>query len=757
MINILDGGEEETVKRRWIIGAGDVAASTELFGAAKYDLPRDGEDGAIASAFEHFMRVHGPWLEQMYVPTGNETMYMSMGNMMGGYPGFGLFMLTMLGQTSDEQKSWWMEAAYSMQMTGAYAQTELGHGSNVRGLQTTATYDAGTEEWILDTPTLAAMKWWPSNLVMATHCVLYAQMIIDGVEQGVHVFMLQLRDENLEQLSGVEVGDIGTKVGDNNVDIGYLRLNEVRIPRRHLMEKRQHVEADGTYVKHGNPNASAASQRGHYLTMMSARIALVGGAAGALGRASTIAIRYSLVRRQGFKAADGAIDKGFRAEENQIIDYRMNQYTLLKNLAFAYAERFTSNWVQSQMDTLVSGDDDNGDTIMELHAVSAGLKGYCCNTTAVGIEELRKCCGGAGYLIASGIAALEADFKWRATAEGDTSVMLLQTARYLLAQADAAKQGLELAGLTVIFAPMGDDNFDPESLKPPAVTSAEDFFDLDFLLKLFEYRTVTAVYSLNKNLQKRLADGEAFEDAWGALTLKACKTGQSHILFFMLAKFIETARDDTLSDAGSPERTVLARLAALFALSDLQDGQQWAGLLSMDAMELAEDATGELMSAIRPDACTLVDSWDFPDRVLNSTIGGYDGNVYEAQYKAAAESPLNQTKMPRFIAKVEPFLDKEFLKLRNGLCVAAIEDADEWEYSDDEDDSDDDWSDVRTQAIPITMISRDISEGLLYVFRAMTTTTTTMVTKRRSCRAAGRMRARRAAAARTMPVISCIQ
>ena len=84
MTNILDGGEEETKKRRWIIGAGDIAASSELFGAAKYDLPRDGSDGAIASAFEHFMRVHGPWLEQMYVPTGNETMYMSMGNMMGG-------------------------------------------------------------------------------------------------------------------------------------------------------------------------------------------------------------------------------------------------------------------------------------------------------------------------------------------------------------------------------------------------------------------------------------------------------------------------------------------------------------------------------------------------------------------------------------------------------------------------------------------------------------------------------------------------
>ena len=461
------------------------------------------------------------------------------------------------------------------------------------------------------------------------------------------------------------------------------------------MEKRQHVEPDGTYVKHGKPDASAASQRGHYLTMMSARIALVGGAAGALGRASTIAIRYSLVRRQGFKATTDT-SQGFRGQENQIIDYRMNQYTLLKNLSMAYAERFTSNWIQAQLDGLTSGGDGLGDTIMELHAVSAGLKGYCCNATAVGIEELRKCCGGAGYLIASGIAQLEADFKWRATAEGDTSVMLLQTARYLLKCCEDAKEGAALPGLTACFAPMGDDAFDPLSMRPTDVTSMEQFFNLDFLLSLFEYRTVSAVSSLNRNLQQRLAAGEIFENAWSALTLKACKTGQSHILYFMLAKFIETARDDQFSAAGSPERAVLARLAAMFALADLQDGQQWAGLLSLHEMELAEEACGELMAAIRPDACALVDAWDFPDRVLNSTIGRYDGNVYEAQYAAAAASPLNQTEIPQFMAKVEPFLNKEMLALRNGLCPEAIEFADEWSYVDDEDDSDDsddDWDD----------------------------------------------------------------
>jgi acyl-CoA oxidase len=79
-----------------------------------------------------------------------------------------------------------------MKITGAYAQTELGHGSNVRGLRTTAHYDKATKEFVLNTPTLAATKWWPSSMATATHAVVYAQLLIDGHEYGVHVFWLQV-------------------------------------------------------------------------------------------------------------------------------------------------------------------------------------------------------------------------------------------------------------------------------------------------------------------------------------------------------------------------------------------------------------------------------------------------------------------------------------------------------------------------------------------------------------------------------------
>lgn len=44
-------------------------------------------------------------------------------------------------QTSQEQREKWLPLATSFQLLGAYVQTELGHGSNVRALETTATFD----------------------------------------------------------------------------------------------------------------------------------------------------------------------------------------------------------------------------------------------------------------------------------------------------------------------------------------------------------------------------------------------------------------------------------------------------------------------------------------------------------------------------------------------------------------------------------------------------------------------------------------
>jgi Acyl-coenzyme A oxidase N-terminal len=75
-------------------------------------------------------------------------------------------------QTSPEQRDRWLPLAKSFKILGAYVQTELGHGSNVRALETTATYDVATKEWVLHSPTLTSTKWWPGGLgKTATHAV----------------------------------------------------------------------------------------------------------------------------------------------------------------------------------------------------------------------------------------------------------------------------------------------------------------------------------------------------------------------------------------------------------------------------------------------------------------------------------------------------------------------------------------------------------------------------------------------------------
>lgn len=51
----------------------------------------------------------------------------------------------------------------------------------------------------------------------------------------------------------------------------------------------------------------------------------------------------------------------------------------------------------------------------------------------------------------------------------------------------------------------------------------------------------------------------------------------------------------------------------------------------------------ELLAVIRPDAVAPVDAFALPDYYLNSALGRYDGNVYEAMTKMAEKEPLNHT------------------------------------------------------------------------------------------------------------------
>ena len=92
---------------------------------------------------------------------------------------------------------------------------ELGHGSNLRSLETTATYDPKTESWDIHTPCLTAAKWWPGGLgKTSTHALVMARLVTLGEDHGIAPFLVQLRrQEDHEPMPGVTLGDIGPKYG----------------------------------------------------------------------------------------------------------------------------------------------------------------------------------------------------------------------------------------------------------------------------------------------------------------------------------------------------------------------------------------------------------------------------------------------------------------------------------------------------------------------------------------------------------------
>lgn len=329
---------------------------------------------------------------------------------------------------TDAQKKKWYEKWSNGDIVTAYAQTELGHGSDVQSLQTTATYDQSTKEWIINTPTLEAYKWWPGDLsVTANWASVYCQVVVKGVKRGVFPLFCQIRDmETHKLLPGVTAGDIGPKWGYSMKDNGFLAFDNVRYPSDSLFGKYVYVTDDGEWKTRGNSKVL-------YAAMMFVRECLLTMSSKSLAKATLIALRYSNVRTQ-FKIS--------KTEERTIIDYQTQRQKIYTQIARSYAGYFASLNIKEIIAKNMDNVKNNNYSLMkEVHLLLCGGKAMYTQWANEGCISLIQACGGHGYLISAGIAPMLITNWPNAILEGENTVLLIQIARELLKSYQKAMVG----------------------------------------------------------------------------------------------------------------------------------------------------------------------------------------------------------------------------------------------------------------------------------------------------------------------------
>jgi acyl-CoA oxidase len=621
--NFISGNEALTARRREIYER--VLSDPEFARDDKYFHSREEAFDEAARKAVHRIQL----LKEMDIASQADKYYfrVAIGEELPTQLNETMFIPTIESQGTEEQKKKWLGPAKEYRIMGAYAQTELGHGTYLRGLETTATYHPETEEFVIHSPTQTSIKWWPGGLGhTSTHAVVPARLITLGKDHGMHLFIVQLRSlEDHTPLPGINVGDIGPKFGYFEMDNGYLQLDNVRIPRDHMLMKYAQVAPDGTYSKPPTDKIT-------YGTMVQVRTGLVLFTAHALARALVIAVRYSVVRRQG------EIEPG--AGEVQVMDYQTQQFKLLPLLASAYA--LSSTGVAMMMMFIqVRGQIEEGnlDSLPELHATSAGLKAISAEISNNGIEVCRMACGGHGYSQASGLPHLYVNYVPANTYEGENTVLFLQTARYLN---KLYSSGQPMSALPTNVCYLATDYPGHASC---GVRSVDQLSDPHLQLEAFRQRARRMVGVASSAYQRALGRGLTQPQAWNSTTVDWTMAAKAHCYYVVLKSFNDAIEAEGLSPAND---VIIRKLCSLYAMYWMVQGSgefMTDGYMTPYHISLARSLLYSLLAEVRKEAVPLVDAFDVPDEILNSALGRYDGDVYTHLYQWAQRAPRNKKKV----------------------------------------------------------------------------------------------------------------
>ncbi|GAA5893105.1 hypothetical protein JCM5296_003074 [Sporobolomyces johnsonii] len=585
---------------------------------------------------------------------------------------YGLFLGAIRSGATPNQMSYWMQKGVLglNGMVGCFGMTELAHGSNVAGLETTATFDEGPDEFVVHTPSVSATKWWIGGAAhSATHCAVFAQLIVKGVCYGTKTFIVPLRNpKTYALLPGIAIGDIGKKMGRDGIDNGWIQFTNVRVPRAYMLMKHTQVTRDGQVSE--PPLAQLT-----YGALLQGRTAMVADAANVSKKALTIALRYAAVRRQ-FKVGSNEL-------ETQLLDYPIHQRRLLPLLSQAVAMGFTSLRMTSLFESMTEQlesfgpDSDEAETkdvlekLQETHATSAGLKAFCTWNALDCIERCRASLGGHGYSAYSGLPSMYNDQAVQCTWEGDNTILTLQSGRSLVASYADALRGATLPGGTSYL------NSLPAILTASCPSDAATL-ELATLEQAWACVAANVVRKAHEAFEAARKGGVGRDEALEQCSQERFVAAKVHTAGYLFRMFhealVELAKTEPASNGVVSTLNDICRLYGCWAIEENAAHFLKYRFFSPEQMDLISAEVTRLCAELRKSAVLLTDSFNFSDHIINSPLGCYDGDVYEKYFNRVRESNPFEPVHPYFVRIIKPLIEREPLELGDDADAMDLDD-----------------------------------------------------------------------------------
>ena len=511
---------------------------------------------------------------------------------------FGLFQSSVMLLGTRRHHEHFLPRISRGEILGGFAMSELGHGSNVRDLETTATYDAATREFVIHTPTGSAHKEWIGNAALHGQMMtVFAQLIVGGTNHGVHALVVPIRGARGEPIAGVRIADTGHKEGLNGVDNGRIWFDHVRVPREHLLNRFGDVSADGVYTSPiENPAKRFFTMIG---TLVGGRITIGLSALSAVKSALTIAIRYGNRRRQFGEAGQ---------PETALLDYRTHQRRLLPALATTIVLDIALSRLVDRFTGMKSGD------TRVVEGLAAGLKAYTTWFAQASITDARECCGGQGFLAINRIAVLRRDIDVWTTFEGDNTVLMQLLAKGLLT---GYKQEFAEVGVIRLFARRATASLRVHNPLTARRDDEDHLRDPSAQLALLRYREDRLLDAAARRLRARMKETDPTQ---------AMIDVQDHLMHLATA---HVERESFEAVQGEVEQAS----AALRPLLELLRDTFWAGCVERDLgwymmsgvvetpkAKAIRYLVNKCIQELRPVAEEITQAFAIPDAVLSAPI-----------------------------------------------------------------------------------------------------------------------------------------